>query len=497
MARTVSVSSISELASFSSVVVPLVLTDGALTVATGVPAIVNGVTLPSQISPEWCEQQGLRPKLGSSVTFRAVDGTAVTLVVTNGANASLEQWRQIGAIAAKISPKAPTAILLSLTPTGPVADIAQALVEGVLLASYSYKGGPESAPVGIIATGSQADSLTTKVADGVRLGSLVASSMNWAKQLIDMPGMDLHPKAFANFATTRLEGIPNVNLEIWKDSKIAEEGLGGLQGVNLGSAQPARLVLASYTPTGTPDAPHIVLVGKGVTFDTGGLWLKTPAGMATMKTDMAGAAIVISVLATAAEMALPIRITAIAPLTENMTGGAAMRPGDVLKIRNGKTVEIINPDAEGRIILADGLSLAAERQPDVIIDIATLTGAQVVALGEDMGALFATDDALASQILAAGTETGEPFWQLPLVDGYESQLESDVADLKNLGKPGNAGAIVAALFLRNFTNGISWAHLDVAGPSRADSARGYYQRGATAFGARTLLQYLITRSRQS
>jgi len=497
MARTVSVSSLGELASFSSVVVPLVFAEGALTAAPEMPVTVNGVTLPSPISPEWCESQGLRLKFGSSVTFRAVDGTSVTLVVTNGAGTSLEQWRQIGATVAKVSPKVPTALLLSLARTGPATDIAQALAEGVLLASYSYKSGPESSLVGIIPVGSNAESLSDSIAEGARQGSLVASSMNWAKHLIDMPGMDLHPKSFATFASTRLEAIPNVDLEIWKDSKIAEEGLGGLQGVNLGSAQPARLVLATYTPAENPDAPHIVLVGKGVTFDTGGLWLKTAAGMATMKTDMSGAAIVISVLATAAEMALPIRLTAIAPLTENMTGGAAMRPGDVLKIRNGKTVEIINPDAEGRLILADGLSLAAEREPDAIIDIATLTGAQVMALGEDMGALFATDDVLAASLLAASAETGEPFWQLPLVDGYEPQLESDVADFKNLGKPGNAGAIVAALFLRNFTNGIAWAHLDIAGPSRADSARGYYQRGATAFGARTLLQYLITRSRQS
>ena len=240
-----------------------------------------------------------------------------------------------------------------------------------------------------------------------------------------------------------------------------------------------------------------MLVGKGVTFDSGGLWLKTPAGMATMKTDMTGAAVVVSVLATAAELALPIRITAIAPLTENMTGGAAMRPGDVLTMRNGKSVEVINTDAEGRLILADGLSLAAEREPDAIIDIATLTGAQVVALGDDMGALFATDDTLASDLLAASSAAGEPFWQLPLIDAYDTQLESDVADLKNLGKPGSAGAVTAALFLRHFTNGAKWAHLDIAGPSRADSAKGYYQRGATAFGARTLLQYLVTRSRQA
>jgi len=497
MARTVSVASMSELASFTSVVVPLVVIDGSLSVAAGVPATVNGVTLPTAISPEWCEHQGLRPKLGSSVTFRNVDGSSVTLVVTNGASTSLEQWRQIGAVVAKASPKVSTAMILSISPTAPVSDIAQALVEGATLASYSYKGGVESAPIGIIAVGPDVQALTVAVTEGVRLGSLVATGVNWAKHLIDMPAIDLHPKSFAKFAVERLEGIPNIDLEIWKDSKIAEERLGGLQGVNLGSAQPARLVLATYTPAENPDAPHIVLVGKGVTFDTGGLWLKTAAGMATMKTDMSGAAIVISVLATAAEMALPIRITAIAPLTENMTGGAAMRPGDVLKIRNGKTVEIINPDAEGRLILADGLSLAAEREPDAIIDIATLTGAQVMALGEDMGALFATDDTLAAGLLAASAESGELFWQLPLVDGYEPQLESDVADFKNLGKPGNAGAIVAALFLRNFTNGVAWAHLDIAGPSRADSARGYYQRGATAFGARTLLQYLITRSRQS
>jgi leucyl aminopeptidase len=178
-----------------------------------------------------------------------------------------------------------------------------------------------------------------------------------------------------------------------------------------------------------------------------------------------------------------------------MTGEKALRPGDILKIRNGMTVEVLNTDAEGRLILADALSWAAEKNPDLIIDVATLTGAQAVALGDEIGGMYSTSDEVAAQLEAAANATGETMWRLPLFDNYESHIDSDVADIKNIGKAGRAGSISAALFLRRFTAGRPWVHLDIAGPSRSDSSRGYYQRGATAFGARTLLQYLINRSR--
>lgn len=497
MTRSVNLAELTDLDTFKVIAVPLVSRDGVLSFADGVPGVIAGVSLPTTISAEWSETQGLKTKVGSTAILRSFSDTTLVLMVTNGDETTLEEWRQLGAAVAKVSPKTPAAILVAPGTGAPFASTSQAITEGVILASYDYKKPESAAAVSLILVGANADTATTQFARGIQVGSLIADGTNWAKRLVDMPAQDLSPKAFATFAKERLEGLPYVDIEIWKDTKIAEERLGGLIGVNLGSAQPARLVLATYTPPSTANQPHIILVGKGVTFDSGGLSLKTGEGMMTMKTDMTGAAVVTAVLAAAAELGLPIRLTAIAPLTENMTGPAALRPGDVLKIRNGTTVEVLNTDAEGRLILADALSLAAEQNPDVIIDIATLTGAQAMALGDEIGAVFASRDDLAEQLLKASEHSGETMWRMPLHPSYEAHIDSDIADIKNIGKPGRAGAISAALFLQRFVNGLPWAHLDIAGPSRMDSTRGYYQRGASAYGARTLVQYLIERSGQS
>jgi leucyl aminopeptidase len=210
----------------------------------------------------------------------------------------------------------------------------------------------------------------------------------------------------------------------------------------------------------------------------------------TMKTDMTGAAVVLSVLSAASRLNMPLKVTAITPVTENLPSGTATKPGDVLTIRNNMTIEVLNTDAEGRLILADGLSLAVEAKPDAIIDVATLTGAQAVALGDEIGAMFVSSDELADDLLQASRESGEAFCRLPLFDSYEAHIESDVADMKNIGKPGKAGAISAALILRRFVDDTAWAHLDIAGPGRSDGAKGYRTKGATAFGARTILTYL-------
>jgi leucyl aminopeptidase len=260
--------------------------------------------------------------------------------------------------------------------------------------------------------------------------------------------------------------------------------------VGQGSAQPTRLVYVTYDPEPGAVLPHVALVGKGVTFDSGGLSLKPADGMMTMKTDMTGSAVVMAATSVASRLGLRVRITAIAPLTENLVGDKATKPGDVLTIRNGMTIEVLNTDAEGRLILADGLSLAAETAADAIIDVATLTGAQNVALGDEVGALFASSDELATQLLAASARSGEVLWRMPLVDAYESHFESDIADMKNMGKPPRAGSIIGALILRRFTAEKPWAHLDIAGPSRSDAARGYTTKGATAFSVRTLIEYL-------
>jgi leucyl aminopeptidase len=295
----------------------------------------------------------------------------------------------------------------------------------------------------------------------------------------------------------RLEKDEHVNVQIWTESKIKEERLGGLLGVGQGSAQPTRLVYATYDPRPGAKLPHVALVGKGVTFDSGGLSIKPAESMVTMKTDMTGAAIVMAVLSLASRLGLGVRVTAIAPLTENLVGDKATKPGDVLTIRNGMTIEVLNTDAEGRLILADGLSLAAETKPDAIIDVATLTGAQSIALGDEVGALYASNDALAASLEAASERSGEALWRMPLVESYESHIDSDVADMKNIGKARLAGSISAALLLQRFTDGRSWAHLDIAGPARSNEALGYVTKGATAFSARTLVEYLVEVARSA
>jgi leucyl aminopeptidase len=250
------------------------------------------------------------------------------------------------------------------------------------------------------------------------------------------------------------------------------------------------VVYATYKPKVKGNVPHVVLVGKGITFDSGGLSIKPATGMMTMKTDMTGSAVVMAAIGLASRLDIPVQVTAIAMLTENVINGSATKPGDVLTIRNGTTVEVLNTDAEGRLVLADGLTLATELTPDAIIDVATLTGAQVVALGDEVGAIFASTDELANAFACASVATGEPLWRLPLVDAYESHIDSDIADIKNIGKAGAAGTISAALFLRRFTKGMPWVHLDIAGPSRADQQRGPVTKGGTAFSARTIVEFL-------
>jgi leucyl aminopeptidase len=237
---------------------------------------------------------------------------------------------------------------------------------------------------------------------------------------------------------------------------------------------------------------RLALVGKGVVFDSGGLSLKTASGMETMKTDMGGAAAVIGAMSTLKELGVKTKVVAFTPMVENMPSGTAIRPGDVLKIRNGKTVEVLNTDAEGRLILADGLSLAVEEEPDAIVDLATLTGACVVALGEKIAGLMTSNESWGDQVRAAGDRAGEQLWPLPLPDAYNKLIESEIADIKNIGSGGYGGALTAGLFLEAFVGDVPWVHLDIAGPARAGSDDGVYVRGGTGFGVRTLVELLST-----
>ncbi|MGH9047608.1 MAG: leucyl aminopeptidase family protein, partial [Acidimicrobiales bacterium] len=255
-------------------------------------------------------------------------------------------------------------------------------------------------------------------------------------------------------------------------------------------------VMAHYDPPNVAESDgrlrHVVLVGKGITFDSGGLSLKTPDGMMTMKTDMSGAATVMGALSACGDCEVPVKVTAIAMVTENMPGPDAVKPGDVFRARNGLTIEVLNTDAEGRLVLADGLSLATELEPDAIIDVATLTGAQVVALGRSIGALFGNDEALMGRLQEVALAVGEPLWPMPLPEEYSDHIDSEVADMKNVGRPGEAGSIAAAMLLSRFVGDVPWAHLDIAGPARSSESSGYLTKGGTGFGVRTLVEYLRT-----
>jgi len=492
MGRTARISTSVEAATLPTVVVPVVFDEGVAFIAESVPANVGGQTIPRTLAKEWCAQQGFKPEAGSATVLRTLEDTNVAFVSLGSSYNSLEGYRLAGAAATRSANDGSVAFFLPTECIDDPLDAAQALVSGALLASYKYKPVEVSSTFDVVPLGSPLPSVETHddVTEGVRRGEVVATGVNWVKFLVDTPAGYMPPKELARQVQARLDDDQFVSVEVWSEPRIREEHLGGLLGVGEGSAQPCRLVRATYDPSPESDIPHIALVGKGVTFDSGGLSIKTADGMMAMKTDMTGAAIVMAVVSIASRLGLEVKITAIAPMTENLPSDRATKPGDVLTIRNGMTIEVLNTDAEGRLILADGLSLAVEANPDAIIDVATLTGAQRVALGDEVGGIFTSTDELADYFAIASSRSGELLWRMPLVESYEATIESDIADMKNMGKTGSGGMIAAALILQRFTDGRPWAHIDIAGPGRSDSVRGYTTKGATGFSARTIVEFL-------
>jgi leucyl aminopeptidase len=360
-------------------------------------------------------------------------------------------------------------------------DRLTAYVEGLVLGGYRYS---LVRPEPHRAVDLAAEDDPAAVERGVR----AARATVWARDLANTPAGTKTPAWLGEQARRELEAA-GARVEVRDEQWLAENGFGGVLAVGSGSAAGPRLIEASWRPRGSGRAAHVVLVGKGITFDTGGINLKRGDNMRAMKTDMSGGAAVLAATRAAAEARLPVRVTALVPAAENSFGGGSYRPGDVVRHVGGRTSEITNTDAEGRLVLADALAYAAARlRPSVLVDVATLTGAMKTALGERTAGLFATSDDLAAQLLAAGAQAGEPLWRMPLAADYESQLGSEVADANNA--PGNPGAITAALFLQHFTGGLPWAHLDIAGPARAGDDDGILAKGATGFGARLLLRWL-------
>jgi leucyl aminopeptidase len=306
-----------------------------------------------------------------------------------------------------------------------------------------------------------------------------------ARDWVNTPAKDKSPETLAGLIAAAAEEA-GVAAEIWERERIEEEKLGALLGVAAGSDRDPRVVVLEYRPDGATS--HVALVGKGIIFDTGGLSLKTANFMEEMKDDMSGAAVVSAAIIGIARLGLPVNVTAIAPLTDNAVGGDATRPGDVLRPVDGPTIEVLNTDAEGRLILADGLGLAKRYQPDLTIDVATLTGAAAVALGKEVAAVFGSDSDVSSQILEAASRAGEEFWELPLFGAYRKSIDSNVADIKNISGGRYGGAIVAALFLKEYAGDGPWAHLDIAGPARSQETTGEFVKGASGVGVRTLIE---------
>jgi leucyl aminopeptidase len=378
---------------------------------------------------------------------------------------------------------------VSEAPARPAA--AQAIAEGAVLATYRFdrfKREPRPSTVEevvVVGTGGK------RVVDALAVGTRVAEGVAFARDLVNTHGGDLTPRVLAEAAVEVAER-ENLQITVLDEDAIAEARLGGLLGVNRGSTQPPRFIEICYEPPSPRGS--MAWVGKGITFDSGGLSLKTAEGMMAMKNDMGGAAAVLGAFSALEAVAPRCRVRGYVPATDNMGGGDATRPGDVLEIRNGTTVEVLNTDAEGRLVLADALSLASEAEPDAIVDLATLTGAVEVALGSRIAGLMGNQEGWVDQVRAAADTAGERVWPLPLPADYKPWIESDVADLRNMSKAKGAGTIIAGLFLQEFVGkGIAWAHLDIAGTAWwADAEQGFTSKGGTGWGVRTLLELART-----
>jgi len=310
--------------------------------------------------------------------------------------------------------------------------------------------------------------------------------VNLTRELVNRTADEIYPESFAQRARQVADEFSNMKCEIWDQKRLEDEKMGALLAVARGSDREPRLVVMEYL-NGGPDAPTIALVGKGVTFDSGGYSIKPSQGMITMKCDMAGAATVLGAMAAIAELGLKANVIGLMGMVENLVSGNAYKLGDVLTARNGKTIEVHNTDAEGRLVLADVLCYAADREVDYIIDLATLTGACVVALGTDVTGLFSNHEKWAGQVQSAANSCGEPIWPMPMFDEYNELLKSDLADVKNIGGRWG-GAITAAKFLENFVNDTPWVHLDIAGPAFAESSKPHQEGGGSGKMVQTLVE---------
>ncbi|QIK66033.1 leucyl aminopeptidase [Nocardioides sp. HDW12B] len=438
----------------------------------------------------------------ATVPTNGVVKSPLLLLVGLGEEATTTAVRRAAGTAARAVTNA-TSVALALPSDDPA--LVRAAAEGFALGGYDFDtyrtSDPADRPSDVIVLCEGAR--RAEYVEALRTAEVVAAAVARTRDWVNTPPGDLTPAVFADaVAATHAElggatgkrgknatGTAAVTLTVWDDSELADAGCGGILGVGRGSDAPPRMVRLSYEPQDA--TAHLALVGKGITYDSGGLSIKPGASMTTMKMDMAGAASVVNAVLAIAELELPVRVTAFAPMAENMISGRATRPGDVLTMYRGKTVEVLNTDAEGRLILADALGHAVEAEPDLVVDVATLTGACMVALGDRVSGLFGNDDAALARFEEASDRAGEAFWHLPIPDEFGEKVRgnSKMADLAQHNAERWGGASYAAAFLREFVDEVPWLHLDIAGPAYNDkSAYGHVTAGGTGVSVATLVE---------
>lgn len=444
-----------------------------------------------------------RGTFGTTTLVFPATGTAerVLLVgVGKGAELTAERLRRAAGSAAKQAATSRAASLEFALPasTVPAGDAARAVAEGLVLGAYDFRelksADPDTpAPVpldeAVILVGGGTDEGVA--AEGARTGEIIARAENLARDLGNLPGNVATPSYLAQTAE-RIGREHGLTVTVLGPDELADEGMHALLAVAQGTAEEPRMMVLEHRGGAEGDRP-LVLVGKGLTFDAGGISIKPAAGMEEMKFDMCGGAGTLAAMQAIGELQLPVNVVGIVPSSENLLGSRAMKPGDIIRTRSGKTIEVINTDAEGRLILADAISYAQRFNPAAMLDAATLTGACVIALGHAATAVLGNDDDLVREVMAAGESTGERCWQLPMFDDYREQLKSDYADIKNSGgRP--AGTITAGWFLREFVGDWPWAHLDVAGTAWGEGKVSYLTRGATGVPTRIFVQWVMDRA---
>ncbi|HTN71287.1 MAG TPA: leucyl aminopeptidase [Methylomirabilota bacterium] len=435
---------------------------------------------------------------GSSLFYSTAGALPASNVLLVGMGKSheieLDTWRKAAARARKeASAVGAEEIAFYFAPSQEPENAAAAVVEGTLLASYHFnkyrsnsKPPAELKSLTLFKPGLRRNAAIEK---SIRMVQETTPGVFLARDLINEPPSVTTASFLGAQAQRHCRGR-GLSVEVWGKKKIEAMHLAGLLAVNRGSLEEPRFIVIHYKPSGKAKK-KVALIGKGITFDSGGLSLKPAKSMETMKLDMSGGAAVIGAMSRLPHLALEIEVTGYVPTTDNLPGGNAQKPGDVIRYLNGKTIEVLNTDAEGRLILADALALAAQKKPDYMINLATLTGACMVALGPQVGGIFSNHQVLADRLMRCAQETGEKLWPLPLVKEYREQLKSSVADMKNIGGS-HGGAITAALILQEFVADIPWAHLDIAGPAFAETDTAVCPKGGTGFGVRTLLKFLST-----